>query len=249
MHFIIEFILDTICPHCFIGFKNLERAIEIYKARHPGATFEITCSPFILNPLAPRTIPSNRTWLTQVRGHPDIRLHEWTQRGHLVGIDFDFDGLSGNSRDSHKLLRLALEPRPTIIRSTAFAITGTPSPYAHSPPRGPALQLRLLEAIYRGHFESRHGIGDREWLLEVGVTVLGLPREEVRACLESEEWGLAIDTLDSEVRSRGFRGIPGFVIQGRFKAEGWQEPGFFADVFEKARERMVEEGGGDGHHR
>lgn len=55
LHFTIEFILDTICPHCYIGLKNLNVAIDIYKQRYPDATFEVTCSPIVLNPDAGRS--------------------------------------------------------------------------------------------------------------------------------------------------------------------------------------------------
>lgn len=54
-HFTIEFILDTICPHCYIGLRNLNTAIDLYKQRYPGATFAVTCSPIILNPTALRS--------------------------------------------------------------------------------------------------------------------------------------------------------------------------------------------------
>ena len=40
--------------------------------------------------------------------------------GAAAGIAFSWRGLTGNSRDSHKLLRFALEPRPSAARSTAF---------------------------------------------------------------------------------------------------------------------------------
>jgi hypothetical protein len=52
IHFSVEFVLDTICVYCFIGLKNLSAAMDMYRAQHPGATFEIVCSPFMLNPEA-----------------------------------------------------------------------------------------------------------------------------------------------------------------------------------------------------
>jgi hypothetical protein len=50
LHFTIEFILDTICPHCYIGLRNLNTAIHLYKQQYPNATFEVACSPFMLKP-------------------------------------------------------------------------------------------------------------------------------------------------------------------------------------------------------
>jgi hypothetical protein len=55
LRFTIEFVLDTICPHCYIGLRNLNTAIETYKRQHPGAVFEITCSPILLAPSAGRS--------------------------------------------------------------------------------------------------------------------------------------------------------------------------------------------------
>lgn len=51
-YFVIEFIHDTICPFCYIGMRNLIVAIETYKAKHPDAVFEVTCTPFLLAPAA-----------------------------------------------------------------------------------------------------------------------------------------------------------------------------------------------------
>ncbi|KAI1095575.1 hypothetical protein F5B19DRAFT_503746 [Rostrohypoxylon terebratum] len=54
-HFVVEFILDLVCPYCYIGFKNLTAAIETYTTKHPEATFEVVCSPYMLDPLATRS--------------------------------------------------------------------------------------------------------------------------------------------------------------------------------------------------
>lgn len=54
-HFRIEFILDTICPHCYIGLKNLTAAIQIHQEVHPEDSFEVTFSPIILNRAASRS--------------------------------------------------------------------------------------------------------------------------------------------------------------------------------------------------
>lgn len=55
LHFNIEFVLDTVCPHCYIGLRNLNDAIAMFKKRYPQAMFEVTCSPVVLNPLAGRS--------------------------------------------------------------------------------------------------------------------------------------------------------------------------------------------------
>lgn len=83
-HFTIEFILDTICPHCYIGLRSLNTAIEIYRKQHPEATFEVTCSPMVLNPHATRSgkfmVLSYHSY--DARHHPAIT----TRKGQEGGV-------------------------------------------------------------------------------------------------------------------------------------------------------------------
>lgn len=54
-HFQIEFILDTICPHCYIGLKNLTAAMQIHQEKYPDDTFEVTFSPVLISRAASRS--------------------------------------------------------------------------------------------------------------------------------------------------------------------------------------------------
>ncbi|KAI0022783.1 hypothetical protein F4780DRAFT_134742 [Xylariomycetidae sp. FL0641] len=118
--FTIELALDTICPFCYIGVTNLNTAINIHKQRHPDDLFEVTVTGFILMPQADRTY-DKATYYSQVRGLPESRYEFWNHLGAQAGIRFSWGGRTGNSRDSHKLLRFALERTPTTNRSTVFA--------------------------------------------------------------------------------------------------------------------------------
>lgn len=51
----IETTLDTVCPFCYLGKRNLEKAIETYRAAHPEDEFEVSYKPFYLNPTARKT--------------------------------------------------------------------------------------------------------------------------------------------------------------------------------------------------
>lgn len=46
----IELYADTTCPWCYIGQAVLDRAMETYRARHPGILFELSWNPFYLFP-------------------------------------------------------------------------------------------------------------------------------------------------------------------------------------------------------
>ncbi|KAK9792107.1 putative Thioredoxin-like protein [Seiridium cardinale] len=246
LHFTVEFILDTICPHCYIGLRNLNTAIRLYKEQQPNATFEVTCSPIVLNPGAGRSVGIKGTYYERTRGFASSTIEAWTRQGAGVGIQFDWQGgLTGNSRDSHKLLRLALEANPSTYRSSSFtqasgynrsATTSSSAQQSTITPgaRGPDTQMKLAETIYREYFENNHDISDRSWLLNIGTSLTNLPAAEIRACLESEDWDHSIDRL-SDRSKQEFNAVPVFIIQGRYVAGGWQTPEKFLEVFERIR--------------
>ncbi|RYP67696.1 hypothetical protein DL771_007103 [Monosporascus sp. 5C6A] len=124
-HFRIEFVLDTICPHCYIGLKNLTAAIQIHQGLYPGDTFDVTFSPIILDRAAGRNDDKGAYYAS--RGCSPFRVGQWTTLGAAAGITFRWQGKTGNTRDSHKLLRFALEDKPSTLRSTAFMRSGQPA--------------------------------------------------------------------------------------------------------------------------
>ncbi|OTA59581.1 hypothetical protein K449DRAFT_397210 [Hypoxylon sp. EC38] len=247
--FTVEFILDVLCPWCYIGLKNLNNAITAYKDRHPGATFEVICSPFLLDPLAPRSAYDKPTYLNA----PKYSIDQWAVLGETVGIKFSWKGRTGNTRDAHKLLRFALESTPTTAPSTAFAKQRSPNrnpslnqgaasaapeiaptsppPQTDPPPapstshsnptRGPALQLRVLEALFKWHHELDGDLSDRRALAATVAAVTGFSAVDLLAVCESEEWGRAVDELFLDVTSphgrRGLnvRAVPTFIVNDR----------------------------------
>jgi len=45
----VEVTVDIICPYCYLGKKNLEKAMETHRAAHPDDEFEVTWKPFYLH--------------------------------------------------------------------------------------------------------------------------------------------------------------------------------------------------------
>lgn len=173
-------------------------------------------------------------------------LEQWSRQGAEVDINFNWDGgRTGNSRDSHKLLRLTLEPRPTSYRSSSFTqafghryrqtADSSAAVFGQAEPaRGSEVQMRLLEALLRESFENNQDLSDRAWLQLLGTSRTRIPAAEIQACLESEEWDRAIDRLSNRNRQQ-FNAVPVFILQGRYMAGGWQRPELFLDVFERIR--------------
>ncbi|KAI1480478.1 thioredoxin-like protein [Daldinia eschscholtzii] len=238
--FIVEFILDVICPYCYIGFKNLKAAIETYRVRHPEAVFKIVCLPFLLHPLADRSAYDKSDYLISRTRGPE----HWVGLGEAAGINFTWTGRTGSTRDAHKLLRFALESTPTPTRGGRNN-RGAPTPSSRvvngsTPIHGPAVQLRLLEALFRAHHESDGDISDPSFLASTTSAVTGFTTARIRHVLEDEsgEWKRAVDALVAQVSSpRGLavRAVPTFVVNDRYVIGGVQSAEFLVEEFERIR--------------
>ncbi|OLN86269.1 Uncharacterized protein YwbO 2 [Colletotrichum chlorophyti] len=209
----IEAVSDMLCPFCYVGKKNLDNAIELYRKIDPSAEFEVEWKPFYLSPaMKPsgyekRAIYKDRFF---VNGNYDAPVAHVVETCRRAGIDFKISGRTGNSRQSHKLLALALT-------------------------KDNATQERLLEALFRGHFQEGADISDREFLLAAAVEA-GLDEVEAAAVLESGRAGQMVDDEVIRARRAGITGVPTFTVQGRWRVGGNQDPDVFLRVFERVAE-------------
>ncbi|KAI1827000.1 hypothetical protein F4861DRAFT_464254 [Xylaria intraflava] len=259
-YFLIEFIHDTVCPFCYIGMKNLLMAIDIYKSRHPDAVFEVTCTPSIL---APTTADINYDKVYYYSGYrmlPESRFEIWNTLGKNAGIKFSWKGRVGQSRNSHKLLRFALQKTPTTQRSTEltvyrpngdaplyppYSLRAPDLPVLVAQPRGPDLQMRLLDAITKRYHEHDKDLSDKDVLMETASAVTGFSKHEIQAVLDSKEWDHAIDMLSQEVKDRvrvrnqiagPIIAVPTMVLNDKWVYGGFQGVAEIVDQFELLRQ-------------
>ncbi|KAI1119757.1 thioredoxin-like protein [Nemania abortiva] len=258
-YFVIEFIHDTICPFCYIGMKTLLKAIDIYKSRHSDAVFEVTCTPFILAPTAKISAYNKYYYYSSERGLPTSRFGVWDKLGEDVGVRFSWRGRTGNSQNSHKLLRFALQKTPTVQASTELAVyqptvdaplyppyslRAPEQPVSLPQPRGPDLQMRLLDAITTGYHEHDRDLSDPNFLMEITRAVTGFLEDEIQAVLDSPEWDHTVDKLSSEVQNRisvrsrlagPIVAVPTMVFNNKWVYGGFQKVDDIVDQFELLR--------------
>ncbi|GKT46563.1 uncharacterized protein ColSpa_06744 [Colletotrichum spaethianum] len=212
----IEAVTDLLCPWCYVGKKNLDRAISQYRAVDPSAEFEVIWKPFYLSPAMKNTgydkVTMYKTHFARSGDLPKI-LARITSACTLAGISLNVTGNTGNSRQSHKLLALALARN------------------------GPEAQDRLLETLFRGHFEEGEDLSDRKYLLAAATSAgVDLDEKEAAAVLDDDRVGKAVDEAVLEARRAGITGVPTFTVQGRWRVGGNQEPDVFLRVFERVED-------------
>lgn len=217
VNFRIDVVSDTVCPWCYVGRKQVQRAQQIWQQRYPSSTdtFSVKYAPYQLNPDSPRGPGNSRDkheyYLQRFGPERTAMIHErLTSVGNAVGINFKYGGKLGNSRDSHRLVHLAKK-------------------------FGDETELKVVDGLFAAYFENEKDITSYETLEEVAVGA-GIPEADFKkAIVESDEGGKEVDELAGTARYRGISGVPDYTIQGKFKLSGAQDAMEFVNVFERVK--------------
>jgi predicted DsbA family dithiol-disulfide isomerase len=200
---IIDIVSDTVCPWCFVGKKNLEKAMEASKDKYD---FDVRWRPFQLNPDAPREGLNKRNYYRQKFGEAKTKaiVDRLTEVFGALGLDYNMDGLVGNSLDSHRLVELAKQQ---------------------------GKQDEMVEELFLMSFVKAKYIGDRDNLVEaaedVGIT-------GAREFLDDPNAGLDKVREELKAYARGVTGVPHFTINGQVQLSGAQPPNALLDAFKWA---------------
>ncbi len=216
MSFQIDVISDVVCPWCFIGKRNLERALETWREKHPDETPVVRWHPFQLNPQLPASGVLRKQYLEQKFGGPE-RAKEIYARvsaaGQRAGIDFAFDAIQvqPNTIDAHRLMH-------------------------HAGERGK--QDAMAEAIFRRYFLEGADLTDKETLADIAQQA-DLDRQESEAYLATDADRELIEEQDRRARAIGVEGVPFFIFNQRLALSGAQPPEVIVEAMEKAREELA----------
>ena len=214
--FQIDVISDVVCPWCFIGKRNLERALEAWRVKHPDEAFAVRWHPFQLNPQLPDSGVPRKQYLENKFGGPE-RAKEIYARvsaaGKRAGIDFAFDAIQvqPNTIDAHRLMHYAGEQ---------------------------GRQDAMAEAIFRRYFVEGANLADKETLADIAQQA-GMNRDEVAAYLASDADRALIEEQDRRARAIGVEGVPFFIFNQRLALSGAQPPEVLFEAMEKAREELA----------
>jgi predicted DsbA family dithiol-disulfide isomerase len=217
----IDIVSDTVCPWCYVGKNRLDKAIELHKQKFPADTFNTTWNPFYLNPDAPKSIDKQEYYERKFGAQrTEVMQHHLARLGKQLGINFAFGGKTGNTRDSHRLIRLAKT-------------------------KGLQMQTKVVEQLFNAYFEANEDITTQEVLINRAVKA-GLDEKEVRDCLESGKGGEAVDKEVEDAQHKFITGVPNFTINGRYEVQGAEEPMEFLQVFREVKETVDGASGGAG---
>lgn len=203
---------DIACPWCYIGKRKFEAGAAAF-----GGAVEVEYHSFELAPDTPADFDGSEIdFLVQHKGFPAEQVQGMlAQVGGIaaeVGLDYDFDALQHtNTIKAHQLLHYAK---------------------AHGK------QLEVKERLLAAYFvEGRH-VGRVEDLADLAAEI-GLDREDVLRSLADDEFLDDVRADQNQAIEYGIRGVPFFVIDGKYGVSGAQSPETFAEVLGKVAEERV----------
>lgn len=202
----LDILSDPICPWCYIGKANLDRALS----RRPDHNFTIEWHPFQLNPDMPETGMDRRNYLEAKFGGKEQAIAVYArieQAATDAGLSLDFGKIerTPNTIDAHRLIHWS-------------GLEG--------------LQTATVSRLFKAYFQEGHDIGNREILLDIAEGV-GLDRGMITRLMKSDADIEDIRFRDAHARERGVTGVPTFIIANQHVAPGAQPTELWLNVIDE----------------
>lgn len=213
----IDIVSDVVCPWCIIGYKQLQKALEMVG---DDVEPEITWHPFELNPKMGPEGEAISEHVARKYGataeQSAANRSRLKDTGERLGFDFNYGpGMRiYNTFKAHQLLTWAGETQ------------------------GGAAQTRLKMALFTAYFQDNRDVSDEEVLLDV-VAQTGLDPEAGREVLNDPDNEAAVRAHLDHWIEQGISGVPAIIFDGKYLVPGAQEAETFVNVIRKVREKAL----------
>ncbi|MBO9464637.1 DsbA family oxidoreductase [Tropicibacter sp. R15_0] len=209
----LDIFSDPICPWCYIGKANLDRAL----ADIPDHPFNIRWLPFMLNPAMPADGMDRREYLEGKFGGQEGAVQAYLpvhQHAEAAGLEIHLDKITRtpNTVDAHRLIHWS-------------AMEGT--------------QTAVVSKMFRAYFVEGRDISDHEVLADI-ADECAMDASVVLRLLKSDEDRREIVERDAAARGMGINSVPTFIVAGQHAVPGAQPPELWAKVIEEIRNGPVE---------
>lgn len=222
----IDVVSDVVCPWCYLGYSRLSRAIAEHKKEYPEDKFHVKYEPFYLNPPpqltsngpAPPPFPApsrpRREMYAEKFGPERAKQIEamMLQTAKGEGLNFKFGGMTGPSRNGHRLV---------------FWAQGKGGEHS---------QNEVMLGLWRRYFEQEVDITTLETLVDVGLEAKLGTKEEITEYLISGKDGDLVDKMAHEAHMKGVSGVPFYEINDMWQVSGAQDPLAFKKLFARWKE-------------
>lgn len=205
----VEIWSDVMCPFCYIGKRKFEGALAQFADKE---NIEVEWKSFQLQPdLKTDSTKNTIAHLAESKGWSLDYARQMTQHvtnmAKEVGLNYDFDkAVVANSFDAHRLSHLAKKY---------------------------GVQDSLEEALFKAYFTEGKNTADHDVLTELAISI-GLNADEVKQVLASNTYAEDVNRDIYESQQVGVRGVPFFVLGGKYAVSGAQPSETFLGALNQA---------------
>ena len=201
----LDIISDPICPWCYIGKANLDKALLQY----PDHPFAMEWHPFQLNPDMPVGGMDRRAYLETKFGGKDAAVKAYAPvvaaaENAGLTINLDMMKVTPNTIDAHRLIHWAgIEERQTFV----------------------------VDLLFKAYFVQGRDIGNHEVLADV-ADMAEMDAALVTKLLETDNDTDDIRKRDAHSREMGVSSVPTFIVANQHAVPGAQPPETWVQVIE-----------------
>ena len=207
----IDIVSDAICPWCYIGKRQLERALALLAPE--GLHFSVHWNPFQLNPDMPKW-GRDRVAYRAVKFGSAERARELDERvasaAAGVGLSFRQDLMlrTPNTLNAHRLIWLAGKE---------------------------GVQDAVMEAVFAAYCTQGHDIGDSAVLADCAAEA-GMDRASVAEFLAGNVAANEMLAADRAAREASVNGVPAFFLDGYNLFSGAMPADTMAEALRKGQQ-------------
>lgn len=186
---------DFACPYCYIGNTRLKKAIDDL-----DLDVEYDIRAFELDQNAPHDVQSTTVERFAVKYSLSIedarkQVNQISQLGADEGIDFKYETtLYTNTRDAHRLMKLAQEKHPESVD-------------------------KLATSLFDAYFVENLKLADHEVLMEIALDA-GLGEEEIKEVLDTDLYNAKVEEDENIALSAGIHAVPFYLFDGKYSIPG-----------------------------
>ena len=205
----LDIMSDPICPWCYIGKANFDRALE----QRPDHPFTITWHPFQLNPDMPAHGMDRREYLETKFGGKEGAVRAYApvvEHAEKVGLEMNLDAIqkTPNTLDAHRLIHWAGIEQ---------------------------VQGKVVDALFKAYFVDGRDIGDHDVLADIADSS-GMDASVVLRLLATDEDRRDIVDRDAAARGMGVNSVPTFIVASQHAVPGAQPTELWLKVMDDLTE-------------
>ena len=212
----IEIWSDYACPYCYIGERQLEKALESFSDKE---SIEISYKAFELDPTASyKVTTTTKDRVARKYGYTSEQAQQMidnvTKYAKSVGLEYHYDTVRyTNTFDAHRIAK-----------------------YAETKGKG----AKISEKLFHAYFTENKEMSDHKALTDIAVEI-GLDKLEVEDVLKNKKFSEDVRNDEYEASRLRIHAVPFFLINGKYSLSGAQPPEAFEKIFKKVlKEEKIE---------